>query len=302
MKKIIIFLTVVALISSCGKEDIPSLKEIRTRLNCPPSQEEIITRYENGIGLKLGLVTPLVGFSIPTNDIYLIEGGLKQVWVWTIISNEIIIEKGIVIIRYNFNFVEVGEFEFIVGWDNEYCIPTTFSSNTKSKFEAIVTLSYPTTRGILSCEFPKIEKDTTISLAQLNYNCAYEIYAGNIVWGKTLNFDPGRLKEKKITMEGPSNLAENGRYLLWFPLQPETKINSKMMVKIYDVTGDTIKHTIVYVDKKDLANENIIGMVNRPKKVSFQPVFYETGHPVLGKLVEKDCHEGSYGGMWIYGF
>jgi len=303
-----LFIAVVAL-SSCKKESISSedrISEIRSMISSnpekysPPTPEEIMRLYrEKSGGLKDGIMEPKVGFSTPVNHIILTDedGNFKLVWAWTIVSSDYLVDKGIIVDYYNRNS-EVIDVNFLVGWNNDYCIPVTFSTNMEGYYSRSFKFSYPVTMGNFSFEiYTGDSNETEIYLALLNYDCAWNVYSDNTTFGGTLSFNPINTDWHRLTVG--LGLMSNVKYWLKFVTQPETVSNSYMTVTVWDDKNNFSRSTIIYSGTNYFPISSLIAESIRPVRVDYQLSYYEFGILKYGSFMTKECFEVEPG---VYSF
>ena len=295
-----LMIAVVALMSSCTKNEVPQisyadrLAQVRAEISAnpsmfaPPDSSTILALYREKIGgLKGALIAPKVGFSTPSNYIYLsIQGGFKKIWSWTITTNDYLVDKGVVAINYNDNYEQVGDCEFIIGWDNQYCTPVLFVTNIQN-VQIRVSLSYPVTLGNLSFDsYTNGEASVEIWLPQLEFDGSWSTLGSNS-FGGTFSFNPA--SQTKVDIILPLISPNTYDYIKFFT--DNILPNSVLEIYISDDSGNWVdKTTFNFSGSKTIPGFVTIPLTFVPNQVMYRVIHYVNGMPDSGEeFTIREC-------------
>lgn len=302
MKNTLRLLVVIFILSftSCNKEEVTNqisdsarIEQIRNELKLAkylPTDQKFFQLYneKKSAGLKNGTISPKgkVGFTSPSNDVYLLPNGeFKQVLVWAIIENAWLMEKGIITIHYDENFNQIGDLEIYIGWDNEYCVPVYIKSNYEN-VQTRLTFSFPVDGGQLSFEtFSNGGKNVEMWLPELNFDFLWET-CGNSTFGGLKSFNPLNQNEINVQITGIQSNTDD--YIKFYTegILPNSKIN----IYINDSFGNTVdRTTLIFPFGKSIPDFIMIPLTFPPSDVYYNVTTFENGIAVYGETIQKSC-------------
>ena len=282
---------------SCQKEEsqispdrIQQIRNEMSKAKYLPT-EQVLKFYgekKNAGNLKDAvIVKPTVAFSAPDNDLEVyLDGSFNKVWVWTMTQGGSLVDNGIIAITYNQNYEQIGDPEFYIGWENEYCTPVSIVSNFENA-QTLISFSFPTTTGTLSFDtYTDCQNYMELWLPQLNFDCSWET-VGGAMFGGTMSFNPAQQTEVSITINGlSSNITDYVKF--------DTRgfnSNTKVIINISDSDGNwSSQITLNFPSGKTIPTFVMLPITFVPNQIFYQTVTYPNGIAEYSDYVIQNCY------------
>jgi hypothetical protein len=285
-----LFLASIIILPSCQKEEtviisdtnrIEQTREILSKYELPSIQKvmDMYLQKKSG-GLKDATIIPdaKIGLTNPVNDLYTLPNGdgFKQVWVWIMVDNfGSTVDKGLFVIYYDNKLQEIRSWDFLIGWENEYCIPVLARTNVKN-VQIRMNFSFPVKGGgNLSYEtFSDCQKEFEVWLPAMQYDFRWETIGGATFAGLK-SFNSSTQTGLDITIG--NGIDVNTFDYIVFNLN-NVEQNSSLEVNIMDESGNYLDKAVVdFPFGKKIPTQIMIPLSFKPYSVMYRTITYPKG-------------------------